>query len=370
MYMTPGLWISKSVAFFNATLNVNAMNRCSLLLHQFLFGCDLLECDNQYCARNPSFCHRNLSRTAREDIARTSPSTVPICHYLPTIISYPASLPGITYLDSWARSIIRPGRVDHSLSRTILSDSFDIFPLLLLSGDGPLSFRQSLIDDFEMEAFAVALSSHGALSSAILSFLRRIVSTLQQTDLYSFQTIRLLFIALYFPPLRRNSDLVTPLLHFFCAPKPYVRHTFQQWLTFLPRLTSLIVGLCRQTVDGYPYHVHVGPRCEMLWVFTAMKTLYDANELAAERLPIRNFYWEKANANLIPLHELTKNHPFWHDYPFLLSLRRKAEFCELQSNAIMEMALELAFREGMQEAILTRSREIMVNPWFTMRSGN
>jgi ubiquitin-protein ligase E3 A len=217
-----------------------------------------------------------------------------------------------------------------------------------------------------MSAFATNLSQHNSLSGSVLSFLHRIVETLQQTDLFSFQTVRLLFIALYFPSIQHHPEVLFPLLRFFSSPQPYVRYTFEQWFASLPRLMGIVVGLCRHEIETFSYNKRIGPQPEMFWLFAAMKTLYEANDLAEHRLPITDFYWQRANEKLHPPRELTKNQKFWHDFPFLLSIRRKAEFCELQSIAMMELALEAAILEGFHEAISSGNREILINPWFTL----
>jgi hypothetical protein len=128
-----------------------------------------------------------------------------------------------------------------------LNADFELIPLLWCTGDAPLTFRQSWIEDVKMVAFAKCLGS----GPVVTTFLTRSLAAINRTSLFSLQSIRHFLLLWYFPAILQNAPLLYRLCQYLQNPPVFVRYVFDQWLMFLPLLLERMATACQTAIQQF-----------------------------------------------------------------------------------------------------------------------
>ena len=332
------------------------------LEYQFNNGCDLIECDNEYCCRCPKYVLSDDSKERRrilaETVAITNDTTVKVCNTLPPFISSASFRQDLEDFKRFAirfcatceakinseKVIINTKETVTQMRKIFLDNINNSFGYMLLTNDMPLSLFNHAIDDQFLFSFSSKLSSFPHLNAALLdcvSTAAKNINKWKQIDRYS--QIRAILLLFYFPEIISPTcfnDTLEPLLNHIANMSKKACQIFVTWLSMLPCLYRQIIGASHFAISMY-FSSSSKPDVHSSKLATYLKTLgiyNDANSLFEKPFPPSIFYSHHIDEAINLEEELELKQRTGQSIlktPFVLSLKSKAALCQLESEKFM-----------------------------------
>lgn len=328
-------------------------NSTNLYLYQFTSGCDQICCSNEYCINSPKFIFTDLSK---EDIyknalkyANEPGSDGNLCPNLPYNITHPSCQSQLGNFRSFVLNFLAKDKINTKETIQQLRLNFldaNIFGLILLSNNLPLSLSNSAIDDELFYDFSTKLSSISHLNSAVLDCVNTISKHLtseENSDNEKYSKLRSILILFYFPAILHPpcfKTILAPLLNYIEKLSKQATHILIHWLSHLPRLFIQIIGAVHFAISMY-FCTRKFPNIhsdEIKQYLKIISILYDVNSFLENPLPPSVFYNHHINEEIDYEHELDLNRNHLQSvlrYPYVLSIKTKAAICHLESEQYM-----------------------------------
>ncbi|OHS95015.1 putative E3 ubiquitin-protein ligase HECTD2 [Tritrichomonas foetus] len=331
--------------------------------YQFTYGCEKIDCCNQYCSNCSKFIYADLSDQEKylnaQRCAVTHNQTNNLCPDLPYCILHPEHrAQQETFKNFVLKFIVKDLSKERINTKETIEQlrqnflDFEKFCCILPSNDQPLSIFNSAIDDDLLYDFSSKLSSIPHLNAAVLDVISNASKKLlSQVQIEKYSQLRALLLLFYFPAIIAPSCfsiVLEPLLIMIGNLSKRANQILKNWLSTLPKLFVQIVGASHVAISMY-FSMHSHPNPHSTDVSNYLKTLsvyYDVNSLFEKPFSPSIFYNHHINEaiNLEEELELKQNHkPSILKTPYVLSIKTKAAICQLESEHFMGIGAYRSF---------------------------
>lgn len=362
-----------------------------VLMHQFIYGCDKIYCNNNYCKNGDKFKFKGqnldqLKETALE-LAKNEGSQEFICPNIPITVINPDIFLVLRQLKEWTLNFI--SKVDEIETRNVdyikdeakfskrtkiiedairqINDISDYLPYFLLSNEKPLSPSNPAIDEKILYQFTSKASSIPEITAALLCLVNSNVDLVLQKGFNFYSSIRCFLILFSFPQLidlRHQDEVLNPMISYLQK----MPQTALKWLTILPNTLSAAVGSCQFSISHFfSNHLATSPHVNFITdICKSLSFLYDVNVNSFVKIPISQFYNYHINERINPENELTLNRDFsFLRFPFVLSLKTKYRLCKIQSDQIMSSLAVSSFVFSFSKSLMSKGNN-KIDPFLSL----
>lgn len=348
---------------------------------QLIYGCELIHCDNKYCANCDQFVLLDKLKLERSIIAREL-SLRPdanryICRYQNIKVTNPEF---ITIIDNFHK-FAEEFTVEMDPS-TIINNISPIFTNLSLFGQiftlksDDFDKYNFNIDDKRFYDFSSKLSAIPALNDQLCNLIRCLISEIISMKKFRFKTaLRCILTIFYFPTLLNPHcfQLLDCLIATLATKLDKDSlNVLSSNLASVPNLMRQMLGVLHFCITDF-YSKMLGNKAAhngQMWnILCAMRIIAHANDMASNPIPSSSFYSHHINESIAIDEELNKiNDPYssslkfsFLEFPFVISLKIKSQIIEYESKIIMETAAVQSLLIGFINDGLISNSDIYLN---------
>jgi len=308
-----------------------------LLFEQIINGCDDPKCKNDYC-----LCNSNRKAFQVLENQIVIPDDIKLCDWFPIDI---LSSDIETNLDFINKICGEHGQLGEDL--LLLLSNVQVFGLLLKPKGSRISTKNSCINDMDFLDFSTRFCLETVSTSDFSALMNSIVqSIIQKDNVITYTVLRSMLIIFYFPNIMLDSLFETtliPFIRYFASLDLKHKGICIKWLSNLRQLRIQMLGILHYSMS---HIIDLIPNIDihssvLIHIVALVKIVYVANHFSCDPLPSYYFYNKHIESRISPEQELvffeSKDRFSYLQSPFLIPLKTKSKFFEIESQSLMEM---------------------------------